>query len=457
MPDEKLKIPVVLIIDDDSTMLRTLEAIILLEGYQVHKALDGHTGLQMAEKIIPDIILLDVMLPDMDGFEICRRLRSHPALKEISIVMITALEDRETRLSSLTAGADDFLSKPVDAAELRARLRIISRLNRYRVLQEERIRYDKIVNLSPEGIFSLSDELNILQANSTALRLTGMERIEDLIGQPFISFIAEEERDNCHTHLVRMLASNEPYLIFESLFGRPSHMSLPVEMYVGKIELTDQCLLQVLSRDISERKLAEQQLQHAYLTNQQSLEETITAWGMALEWREYERAGHTQRLIDLTVRTAKAMGFDEERLLHTRRGAALHDIGKIVIPDGILLRPGILGPEESAIVRKHPIHAYEILSSIFFLLPATLIPLYHHERWDGSGYPQGLKGEDIPLEARIFAVVDVWDTLITDKPYRRAWKEEKVRAYMKQQAGILFDPAVVDVFLDQIVEAGEQT
>ncbi len=457
MPDDKSKSPVILIVDDDSIMRQTLEALILPEGYQVYKAADGQAALELAQEVAPDVILLDILMPVMDGFEVCRRIRALPILAEVPIVMITALEDSESKMEALKVGADDFLTKPVDLAELRARLRTITRLNRYRILQEERTRYEKIVNLSQEGIFSLDDQFIILQANPAALFLTGMGRNEDLIGKPFLSFIPDEEREHCSILLEGMLVSNEPFLVFECSFSRPSHMPLPVELHIGKIELNDQRLLQILCRDISERKLAESQLQHAYLTNQQSLEETITAWGVALEHREFERAGHTQRLIDLTVRTAKAMGFDEERLIHARRGAALHDIGKIIIPDGILLRPGILGPEESAIIRKHPIHAYEILSSIFFLLPATLIPLYHHERWDGSGYPQGLKGEDIPLEARIFAVVDVWDTLLTEKPFRRAWKETKVRSYIAQQAGTLFDPAVVEVFLNQVVEPGENS
>jgi HD-GYP domain-containing protein (c-di-GMP phosphodiesterase class II) len=141
------------------------------------------------------------------------------------------------------------------------------------------------------------------------------------------------------------------------------------------------------------------------------------------------------------------MGIEESKLIHLQRGALLHDIGKMAIPDSILLKPGELTPEERELVRKHPLFAYEMLKPIRFLHPAIDIPYCHHEKWDGSGYPRGLKGVQIPFGARIFAIADVWDALTSDRPYRKGVKPADVRTHLHQQAGSHFDPQVVDAFL----------
>ena len=175
---------------------------------------------------------------------------------------------------------------------------------------------------------------------------------------------------------------------------------------------------------------------------------TLVSWSHALELRERENIGHGQRVVDLTLKLAKAMAVDDGQMPHLRRGALMHDIGKLSISDSILLKPGPLNADEMKIVRQYPNYSYELLSPIKFLEPALDIPYCHHERWDGNGYPRGLKGEAIPLAARIFAVVDVWDALRSDRPYRPAWDEGKVREYIRSLAGSYFDPNVVDIFLN---------
>ncbi|WP_298482906.1 HD domain-containing phosphohydrolase [uncultured Chloroflexus sp.] len=181
---------------------------------------------------------------------------------------------------------------------------------------------------------------------------------------------------------------------------------------------------------------------------------TIEGWSHALDLRDRETEGHSRRVTELTVRIAARMGFSEEELLHVRRGALLHDIGKMGIPDAILLKPGPLNDEEWAIMRTHPTLAVELLRPIAFLTPALDIPWCHHEKWDGTGYPRGLRGEEIPLAARIFAVADVYDALTSDRPYRTAWSRERALAYIREQAGSHFDPRVVAVFEQVIAEMG---
>ncbi|MBT3338462.1 MAG: HD-GYP domain-containing protein [Anaerolineae bacterium] len=185
------------------------------------------------------------------------------------------------------------------------------------------------------------------------------------------------------------------------------------------------------------------ELLHAY-------NETLVGWAKAIEFRDKSTEDHTQRVVLLAEELACAMKFPEQDMVHLRRGALLHDIGKIAIPDAILGKPETLTPEERAIIEQHPERARQMLETIDFLSPALCIPCCHHERWDGSGYPHGYKGEETPLMARIFAVADVWDALTSDRPYRKAWLPEDALAHIENNAGKLFDPDVVQAFSNHI-------
>lgn len=177
---------------------------------------------------------------------------------------------------------------------------------------------------------------------------------------------------------------------------------------------------------------------------------TLEGWARALDLRDKETGDHTLRVAELTVALARAMGIADDELIHIWRGALLHDIGKMSIPDTTLKKAGSLTTEEWETMRQHPQNAYDMLSSIPYLEKALDIPYCHHEKWDGSGYPRGLKGEDIPFKARIFSVVDVWDALRSDRPYRLAWEDEKVVRYIRERAGVEFDPQVVDAFFELV-------
>ena len=180
---------------------------------------------------------------------------------------------------------------------------------------------------------------------------------------------------------------------------------------------------------------------------------TLSGWSQALELRDRETEGHSQRAVEMTLDIARKLGVSRLELEQKRRGALLHDIGKMAVPDAILLKPGKLTKAEWQVIHQHPQQAVRMLENIPYLKSALAIPHSHHERWDGSGYPQGLKGETIPFAARIFAVVDVWDALTSDRPYRKAWSDRKARTYLKDKSGVLFDPQVVDVFLE-LIERG---
>ena len=207
----------------------------------------------------------------------------------------------------------------------------------------------------------------------------------------------------------------------------------------GYILLTGLLLFVLVRRDFERIKDAQHSLEQSY-------DATLKGWARALDLRDRSTEQHTARVADLAIELAQEMGLSEPDLTYIHRGALLHDIGKMGIPDGILLKPGPLDAAEWAVMRQHPRYAYELLTPIEHLRPVIDIPYCHHEKWDGSGYPRGLRGEAIPLSARIFAVADVWDALTSSRPYRLAWTPERAIEYLRAQSGQHFDPIVVAAF-----------
>jgi HD-GYP domain-containing protein (c-di-GMP phosphodiesterase class II) len=212
----------------------------------------------------------------------------------------------------------------------------------------------------------------------------------------------------------------------------------------GNDEVTE--LAQSFNKMVNSLQSSKSELIRAHEDTVQAYDRTIEGWCKALELRDNVTEGHTQRVTDLTLLIAREMDIDEERLVHIRRGALMHDIGKMAIPDAILKKPSSLNSNEWNEMRRHPSYAYDMLSQISYLAPSLAIPHCHHEKWDGTGYPRGIKGQEIPLEARIFAVADVWDAIRSDRPYREAMSAAKALHYIEENRGRHFDPHVVDAF-----------
>ncbi|MBL0347855.1 GAF domain-containing protein [Candidatus Villigracilis affinis] len=239
-------------------------------------------------------------------------------------------------------------------------------------------------------------------------------------------------------HANPLIAKGEVKGVLEVFHHTPFH---PDEEWLDLMEtLAGQAALAIDNAELFKNlQQSNQELTFAY-------DNTIEGWSRALDLRDRETEGHTQRVTEMTMQLANAIGLKTEELVHIHRGALLHDIGKMGVPDHILLKPGKLTASEWKVMRQHPVYAYEMLQPIAYLRPALEIPYSHHERWDGSGYPRALKGEEIPLAARIFSVVDVWDALLSNRPYRRAWERQRVIKYIESFAGKYFDPNVVTHF-----------
>jgi PAS domain S-box-containing protein len=316
-------------------------------------------------------------------------------------------------------------------------------------LLESETRYRGLVDHSPEAIIVYSEN-RFVYANAAAVTLFAASSAEELIGRLIFDFVHADNRSLAQLRAARSQKEGETSPLTEQKYVRLDGEVINVEAVSTGIIYQGKPAGQVLIRDITKRKKAEEKILALNAEMICAYDATIEGWSRALDLRDHETEGHSRRVTEMTLRLAEAVGVPSEELIHVRRGALLHDIGKMGVPDAILLKPGPLDDAEWEIMRRHPELARAMLSPTEFLHPALDIPYCHHEKWDGSGYPCGLHGEEIPLPARLFALVDVWDALTSDRPYRAAWPRGRVLDHLRSLAGTHFDPAIVSVFLRMI-------
>ncbi len=358
-----------------------------------------------------------------------RRLKQVEALRSIDLA-ISASMDLRTTLNVLLRYVESLLG--VDAAAI---LLFNSALQQFQ--------FSSGRGFHTDGIEHASVRLGTSFAGRAASERKTISISGDLAAQSNSDFLKMYEREGFLAYSgAPLIAKGEIKGVLE-VYHRTPHQ--PEPEWVNLLEtLASQAAIAIDNAQLfNGLQQSNNELALAY-------DATIAGWSRAMDLRDKETEGHTQRVTDLTLKLARAMNISESQLTHIRRGALLHDIGKMGVPDHILLKNDQLTDDEWEKMRKHPEFAYEMLSSIRYLQPALDIPYCHHEKWDGTGYPRGLKGEEIPLVARIFAIVDVWDALINDRPYRLAWTEKQVLEYIQDQSGKYFDPQVVQVFLKMI-------
>jgi PAS domain S-box-containing protein len=410
----------------------------------------------------PSLIIADWRLPDGESMEL---LPDHHDPLSTPIILMTSYGNERIAVEALKSGALDYVVKSPEAMLDMPHLaeRAISqwgaRAERARMqeaLRESESQFRLLAENASDMISRLTTGGEVLYISPACKTVLGYDP-EDLTGTNCFDLLHEKDR-----------------VLIQRLFKRGSYNTTHTIAYQARrkdggyvwLETSARAILdpqtntvtevQTASRDITERKKAEKALQEAHQELQEAYEKTIEGWVRALDLRDRETEGHTHRVTDLTIKVAERLGFSPEELIHIRRGALLHDMGKMAIPDEILQKPGPLDEVEWKRMRQHPQYAYEMLSPISYLRPALVIPYYHHERWDGSGYPHGLYGENIPLAARLFSIIDVWDALSSDRPYRKKLPQSEVIRYLREKSGHLFDPRLIDLFL-AIMKTEEQS
>lgn len=404
------------------------------------------------KEFTPTLIIADWRLPDGDSHEL---LATEHDASSPPVVIMTSYGSERNAVDAIKAGALDYIVKSsesmADMPHIAERAikqwkTILEQERMQLALAESEAQFRLLAENSSDIITRSDPSLNVLYASPACRNILGYEP-QELVGHSVLPLIHPEDtkhlldllaagtEETSKTVTYRVLHKNGKYIWLETV-------TRPILDSDGRL-----VEYQASSRDVTERREAQVALQHALAELQEAYDKTIEGWVLALDLRDKETEGHTKRVTDLAVQLARELHCTEEEIVHIRRGALLHDMGKMGIPDEILQKPGALSDEEWQVMRKHPQYAQQMLSPIGYLSDALIIPYYHHERWDGSGYPQGLKGEEIPLFARLFSVVDVWDALSSDRPYRKRLPPEDVVQYLREEAGRLFDPHIVEVFL----------
>lgn len=523
--------PLILVAEDSLTQARWLRMVLEAARYRVVVAADGLDALRLAAAERPAIILADVDMPGINGFEVCRRVKEDPALRSIPYVMVTH-RDRVTDLvQALEAGADNYLTKPLDESTVLARIdrilgdvrswheRSFGRRTRLSIPTEEivlSLERAQVVEMLMASAQKLEQELGTVSEVGLALTMThdldevlhllvqrtlelsDAEAVAVLIrsdegtwsvgaatarpGPParrpvFSTTDAEMPFDvdrllRRERHQVRWQRATVPEgarvwaaevgivesyvwpLVLEgSLIGvlalnYTSHKSLTADEDRRFRYLADQAALGVVNARLFERERAlREQLEVALIAERDAHKNAMFMLAAAVEARDGLTGSHLRRVQGYAEALARALGLPDDVVEEIGYSSVLHDVGKLLVPDDILGKPGSLTDDEWVEMRRHPEHGAQVLGDRPFFAMARDIARCHHERWDGSGYPAGLRGEEIPLAARITSVADVFDALTTRRHYKDAWSEEDAIAELRRLSGASFDPDVVDAFL----------
>jgi PAS domain S-box-containing protein len=455
MPEDVINI---LLIEDEDPHAELIQRAFESQSnnFQIHrvKSLTEARSHILAKK--PSLIIADWRLPDGESMELLPN--QHDPLAT-PIILMTSYGNERIAVEALKSGAVDYVVKSpesmLDMPHLaeRAIAQWSARAERIRMqrdLLESEAQFRLLAENASDMISRLTINGQVLYVSPACKTILGYTP-EELKGTIIFDLIHEKDRAFIQSIFKGNGHDVTQIVTYEAIHKDGHCLWLETSARAVLDPKTQNVIeIQTASRDITERKKAGKDLQEAHNNLQEAYDRTIEGWVRALDLRDRETEGHTQRVTELTIKVAKTLGFSAEELVHMRRGALLHDMGKMAIPDEILQKPGPLNEEEWEKMRKHPIYAYDLLFPITYLRPALDIPFCHHERWDASGYPRGLKGEEIPLTARLFSIVDVWDALCSDRPYRKKMPPMEVVRYLREKSGQLFDPKLVEVFLSVV-------
>ena len=497
--------PLILTVDDEEMNLELLEILMIPLGYQVEKAKNGKEALEKIAERSPDIILLDVMMPGMDGFEVCRILKEDEKTRDIPVVMVTALNQIENKVTGIETGADDYLIKPFHRNELIARVKSLLKV---KTLNDKVKKYQYTIRSLFE-LTTLSEDFRDRGGifNELAKRtaeLTGMEKVVIALVENNLLQVKASYHLNDDKELYTFLSQNGPIrkvietgkqlvavndsqiakqfnlnlsyvcIPLKSIskdvigalcaFGINGDMSegtvrvlsIVAQRIASEIQIKDRSRVLEDTVDKRTKALREslEKLEEAHSEISHAYEEIVYRLSVAAEYKDEDTAAHIHRISYYSEALARKLGLPEEEVKLIKLASPMHDIGKIGIPDSILLKPGQLTPDEFEIMKQHTIMGARILagSSSPLLSMAEEIAISHHEKYDGSGYPYGVMGENIPLVGRIVAIADVFDALLTPRVYKPAFDLDNTLTIMKEGKGKHFDPNLVDAFFDILDE-----
>ncbi|MDZ7697908.1 MAG: HD domain-containing phosphohydrolase [Deltaproteobacteria bacterium] len=458
----------VLVIDNDELIREFMKDLLTQDGYEVVTAADGLRALDVLTNLVPDFIFLDLVMPGIDGKKLCHIIRNKRRFDKTAIVIVSGyLAEMETDFDTfgiqgtVVKGPFDQMAKNIQvvlkelktprtthvARETKGMEEIFPRKATRELLSITR-HFELILGKMSEGILELTADRRVVYANESALDLIGNPE-EDLLGSHFEDLFSGEDRRRVEEVLRSVSQGPQNISEAEPLLLKEYYISLSAVPINGQTHT-----IIIILNNVSERRRAELQLQESMADLKKALFGTIQALALTVERRDPYTAGHQQRVQAIATAIAEEMELDEDAIEGLQMAAFIHDIGKIAIPAGILSKPTRLDETEFRLLKTHPQVAHSILSSIYFPWPLAEIVLQHHERMDGSGYPRGLRGEEILMEARILAVADVVEAMGSHRPYRPSLGIDAALEEIRKNRGILYDERVADTCLFLFKEKG---
>jgi len=455
----------ILIAEDDFTTRTILAEVLTKQGHEVVATVNGaEAWAALQQPDAPRMAILDWMMTEMNGIEVCRRVCTLETDDPPYIIILTAKGEKADIIAGLKAGVNDYLAKPFDLGELHARINVGRRMielqaamaDKVRQLRESEEKYRSIFENSIEGIFQTVLEGCFIAVNPAMARIHGFTSPEEMITD--ITDIGKQLYVNPENRvqLKRLLEECGVVVNYEVKHYRKdgSIIWVSINAHVVKDEAGKIRYYEGTNENITSRKLAEEELKQTFEKLRRSLAGTIQAMSLTVETRDPYTAGHQRKVSTLAQAIAQEMALPNDTVDTIRMAGIIHDIGKISVPAEILSKPGILTNTEMSIIEAHSQTGYDILKDAGLPYPIAEIVLQHHERLDGSGYPQGLKDDQILLEAKIISVADVIDAIASHRPYRPGLGIDVALEEIEKNAGVLYDRETVKVCLKLFKEKG---
>lgn len=500
----------ILAVDDTSESLALLVKLLSAGGYQVRPADSGELALAAVESNPPDLVLLDIRMPGMDGFEVCRRLKAREPTRHVPIILMSAVGDVKEWVAGLHLGAVDFIARPFQPEELLARVATHLALSQARIsldmqaaalrqaneqlqseiVQRQRIestlradsersersrramlgvledqkrinqalaaaegKFRGLVEQSIAGIYIIQDN-KLVYVNPRCAEILGQGPAAELLGSDPLDFIAVADRGKVGKNLQQLIDGEIQNAAMDFGVLRIDGVTIQVGVNGARATHLGRPAIIGLMQDVSEKKRAEEQIKRYVEQLEKAFMSTVNVATTMSELRDPYTAGHERRVGEIAVAIGAELGFDAHRQEGLRVAGYLHDIGKITIPAEMLAKPGKLSAIEYQLIQSHAQASYDVLKDVEFPWPVAAVAWQHHERLDGSGYPQGLKGEQILLEARILAVADVVEAMSSHRPYRPGLGIDKALAEIERGRGTAYDALVADACLKLFREKG---